>query len=144
MSILTKEGTGVAEEQTLKGKRVAVIQATVGDNWLTKDLPEAQAVRFPSYDAGIAALKTGGVEAFILDFTIAKKYAADNQADKFKVTKTIKTDIPHGFAVRKGNVELRNKLNDGLKQVIADGTWLRLHDQFIPDTPVPDQFKPAA
>src|SRR5687768_5671214 len=58
MSILTKEGTGVAEEQTLKGKRVAVIQATVGDNWLTKDLPEAQAVRFPSYDAGIAALKT--------------------------------------------------------------------------------------
>jgi polar amino acid transport system substrate-binding protein len=144
MSILTKEGTGVAEEATLKGKRVAVIQATVGDNWLTKDVPEAQAVRFPSYDTGIAALKTGGVEAFILDFTIAKKYAADNQADKFKVTQTIKTDIPHGFAVRKGNDELRNKLNDGLKQVIADGTWLRLHDQFIPDTPVPDQFKPTS
>jgi polar amino acid transport system substrate-binding protein len=144
MSILTKEGTGVTDEQTLKGKRIAVIQATVGDNYLTKSVPEAQAVRFPSYDAGIAALKTGGVEAFILDLTIGKKYAADNQADKFQVAKAIPTDIPHGFAVRKGNDELRNKLNDGLKQVIADGTWLRLHDQFIPDTPVPDQFKPAS
>jgi polar amino acid transport system substrate-binding protein len=144
MSILTKEGTGVDQQATLNGKRVGVIQATVGDNWLTKDVPGAQAVRFPSYDAGIAALKNTGVEAFILDFTIAKKYAADNAADKFKVTQTIKTEIPHGFAVRKGNDELRNKINDGLKQVIADGTWLRLHDRFIPDTPVPDQFKPTS
>jgi polar amino acid transport system substrate-binding protein len=141
MSILTKDGTGVSDENSLKGKRVAVIQATVGDNFLTKHLPEAQAVRFPSYDTGIAALKNGGVEAFILDLTIGKKYAADNG---FKVTKAITTDIPHGFAVRKGNNELRDKLNNGLKQAIADGTWLKLHDKFIPDTPVPAQFKPAA
>ncbi|WP_132110934.1 ABC transporter substrate-binding protein [Actinocrispum wychmicini] len=141
MSILTTDGAGVSDENSLKGKRVAVIQATVGDNYLTKQLPEAQAVRFPTYDAGIAALKSGGVQAFVLDLTIAKKYAADNG---FKVTKAITTDVPHGFAVRKGNTELRDKLNSGLKQVIADGTWLKLHDKFIPDTPVPAQFKPGA
>ncbi|MDQ3404626.1 MAG: ABC transporter substrate-binding protein, partial [Actinomycetota bacterium] len=143
ISILTKKGSAVSDVNSLDGKRVAVIQAAVGDRYLTTNVPGAQVVRFPTYDAALAGLRTGGVEGWVIDLTIAEKYVKDNPADDFAVTGTIEAkDLPHGFAVRKGNEALRTKLNDGLKAVIADGTWLRLHDRFIPSVPVPDKFKP--
>ncbi|MGA6163190.1 ABC transporter substrate-binding protein [Amycolatopsis magusensis] len=141
MSIQAKEGSPVTDESSLAGKRVAVIQATVGDKWLTTTVPAAQAVRFPDYAAALTALKTDSVDAYILDLTIAEKNVTDNPDAKLKVVKPFTTDVPHGFAVRKGNTELLGKLNEGLKQVIADGTWARLHQQFLPTAPAAPEFQ---
>ncbi|RZQ65268.1 ABC transporter substrate-binding protein [Amycolatopsis suaedae] len=141
MSIQTKEGSPVTDEASLAGKRIAVIQGTVGDRWLTTTVPAAQAVRFPDYAAALGALKSGSVEGYILDLTIAEKNVAANPDVKLKVTKSFTTDVPHGFAVRKGNGELLGKLNAGLEQVIADGTWARLHQQFLPSAPVDPRFQ---
>ncbi|WP_328605229.1 ABC transporter substrate-binding protein [Amycolatopsis sp. NBC_00345] len=138
MSIQAKQGTPVTGEQGLAGKRVAVIQATVGDNWLTTKVPAAQAVRFPDYASALTALKTGAVDAYILDQSIAEKNVAANPG--LVVVKSFTTDVPHGFAVKKGDSELLGKLNDGLSQVVKDGTWLKLHRQFLPTAPVPAGF----
>ncbi|WP_026423431.1 ABC transporter substrate-binding protein [Actinokineospora inagensis] len=142
ISVLSKDKT-ITDAKLLSGKRVAVIQATVGDKYLGANVPGAQVVRFPSYDSAIAGLRNGTVDAWVVDLTIAEKYAKDDPA--LSVTTTIAAnDLPHGFAVRRGNDQLRAKLNDGLHAVIADGTWLRLHDKFIPSVPVPDEFKPKS
>ncbi|WP_329069228.1 ABC transporter substrate-binding protein [Amycolatopsis sp. NBC_01480] len=138
MSIQAKQGTPITGEQALAGKRVAVIQATVGDNWLTTKVPAAQAVRFPDYASALAALKTGAVDAYILDQSIAEKNVAANPG--LVVVQSFTTDVPHGFAVKKGDTQLLGKLNDGLSQVIKDGTWLKLHRQFLPTAPVPAGF----
>lgn len=141
MSIEAKQGTPVTDEKGLAGKRVAVIQATVGDKWLTSTVPDAQAVRFPDYAAALTALKTGAVDAYILDQSIAEKNVTDNPAAKLVVVKSFVTDVPHGFAVQKGNAELLGKIDAGLKQVISDGTWFKLHQQFLPTAPVPAGFQ---
>jgi polar amino acid transport system substrate-binding protein len=141
MSIQAKQGTPVTDEKGLAGKRVAVIQATVGDHWLGATVPTAQAVRFPDYAAALAALKTGAVDAYILDQSIAEKNVTDNPAAELVVVKSFVTDVPHGFAVKKGNTELLGKIDAGLKQVISDGTWLKLHQQFLPTVPVPAGFQ---
>ncbi|WP_290050501.1 ABC transporter substrate-binding protein [Amycolatopsis solani] len=141
MSIQAKQGTPVTDEKGLAGKRVAVIQATVGDHWLTSTVPAAQAVRFPDYAAALTALKTGSVDAYILDQSIAEKNVTDNPDAKLVVVKSFVTDVPHGFAVKKGNADLLKKVDDGLKQVISDGTWLKLHQQFLPTAPVPAGFQ---
>lgn len=143
MSIQTVEGSPITDENTLAGRRIAVIQGTVGDNWLTTNAPEAQAVRFPDYAAALGALKSGAVDGYILDLTIAEKNVAENPEARLAVTKSFTTDIPHGFAVRKGNDELLGKLDEGLRQVIADGTWQRLHEEFLPNAPVPAEFAAA-
>ncbi|MFE0020455.1 transporter substrate-binding domain-containing protein [Amycolatopsis sp. NPDC059021] len=140
MSIQAKQGSPITEEKGLSGKRVAVIQATVGDKWLTSTVPDAQPVRFPDYAAALTALKTGAVDAYVLDQSIAEKNVTENPDAKLAVVKSFTTDVPHGFAVRKGNADLLTKLNDGLKQVIKDGTWLKLHQQFLPTAPVPAGF----
>lgn len=143
LGIEAKETAGITDENSLAGKRIGVVQGTVSDNWLASNAPTAQAVRFPNDAAALSALKTGAVDGAVFDQATAEDYAKNNPDAKLKVTKAIVTTIPHGFAVRKGNTELIQKLNDGIKKVVADGTWVKVHDQFEPTAPVPAEFKPG-
>ncbi|OXM52384.1 ABC transporter substrate-binding protein [Amycolatopsis alba] len=141
LGIEAREGTGITDENSLAGKRIGVVQGTVSDSWLVANAPTAQAVRFPQDAATLAALKTGAIDGAIFDQATAEDYAAKNPDAKLKVVKAITTTIPHGFAVKKGNAELAGKINAGLKAVIADGTWERVHQRFEPNAPVPAEFK---
>lgn len=96
---------------------------------------------YTGYAPALAALKSGAVDAYILDQTIAETNVKESTDTKLKVVKSFTTDVPHGFAVKKGNTELLTKINEGLKQVIADGTWVSLHQRFLPTAPVPAEFK---
>ncbi|MBB4687513.1 ABC transporter substrate-binding protein [Amycolatopsis jiangsuensis] len=139
LGIEAKPAAGVSDENSLAGKRVGVVQGTVSDTWLGANAPTAQAVRFPNDAAVVGALNSGGVAAAVFDQVSAEDYAKKNPG--LKVAKVITTTIPHGFAVRKGNSELLNKLNDGIKKVVADGTWQKMHQRFEPGLPVPADFK---
>jgi polar amino acid transport system substrate-binding protein len=141
LGIEAKETAGITDEDSLSGKRVGVVQGTVSDTWLGTNAPAAQAVRFPNDAAALSALKTGAVDGAVFDQATAEDYAKNNPDAKLKVTKAITTTIPHGFAFKKGNTELIGKINDGLKKVIADGTWVKVHDRFEPTAPVPAEFK---
>ncbi|MFJ7211405.1 ABC transporter substrate-binding protein [Amycolatopsis sp. NPDC098790] len=141
LGIAARDTAGITDENSLSGKRIGVVQGTVSDNWLASNAPAAQAVRFPNDAAALSALKTGAVDGAVFDQATAEDYAKNNPG--LKVAKSIVTTIPHGFAVKKGDDELVNKLNDGIKKVVADGTWLKVHDQFEPTAPVPAEFKPG-
>jgi polar amino acid transport system substrate-binding protein len=141
LGIEAKETAGITDENSLAGKRIGVVQGTVSDTWLGSNAPTAQAVRFPNDAAALSALKTGAVDGAVFDQVTAEDYAKNNPDAKLKVAKAITTTIPHGFAFKKGNTDLINKINDGLKKVIADGTWVKVHDQFEPTAPVPAEFK---
>ncbi|MFF0146532.1 amino acid ABC transporter substrate-binding protein (PAAT family) [Amycolatopsis sulphurea] len=139
LGIEAKPEAGVSDENSLSGKRVGVVQGTVSDTWLAANAAAAQAVRFPNDAAVVSALTSGGIAAAVFDQVSAEDYAKKNPG--LKVTKVITTTIPHGFAVRKGNNELLAKLNDGIKKVIADGAWQKVHQRFEPGQPVPADFK---
>ncbi|QWF80842.1 ABC transporter substrate-binding protein [Amycolatopsis sp. CA-230715] len=140
LSIEVKEGSPITDEKSLSGKRIGVVQGTASDAWLGATAPSAQIVRFPNDAAALSALKTAAVDGSVFDQATAESYQKANPAEKLKIAKSFTTDTPHGYAVKHGNSELLGKLNDGLKQVIADGTWLKLHQQFMPTAPVAPQF----
>lgn len=140
LGIEAPEGSSITDEKTLSGKRIGVVQGTVSDSWLADTAPDAQAVRFPNDAAALSSLKTKAVDGAIFDLATAEIYAAENPDAKLVVVKSITTDLPHGFAVRKGNDELLKKLNDGLNEVIDNGTWERLHKEFEPNAPTPPEF----
>ncbi|GAA1985100.1 ABC transporter substrate-binding protein [Amycolatopsis minnesotensis] len=140
LSIEVKDGSSITDEKSLSGKRISVVQGTASDAWLTATVPAAQIVRFPNDAAALSALKTAAVDGSVFDQATAESYQKDNPNEKLKITKSFTTETPHGYAVKHGNSELLGKLNDGIKQAIADGTWLRLHQQFMPNAPVAPQF----
>ena len=140
LGVEASEGSPVRDENTLGGHRIGVVQGTVSDTWVAEHEPTAQIVRFPNDAAALSALKTKSVDGAVFDLATADAYAKENPDAKLKVVHSITTDLPHGYAFRKGNTELINKVNAGLKQVIKDGTWEKLHKRFEPNAPTPAEF----
>ncbi|MFI5496011.1 ABC transporter substrate-binding protein [Actinoplanes sp. NPDC051859] len=125
----------------LAGKRVVVVQGTVQDDYASgKGL---NPVRVPDYNGAINQLKAGTADAWIAPAEIGEKSAADSNS-KIKVAAKELSPAPTAYAVAKGNDKLREALNKGLDEVIADGTWKKLQEQYYPGRPVPADFKPGS
>jgi polar amino acid transport system substrate-binding protein len=143
LAIQVKQTSTITDQNSLAGKRVGVVQGTASETWVAANVPTAQLVRFPNDSASLGALKTDAVDATVFDEDTAEAYVKANPDAHLKVAKAFVTTTPEGFAFKKGNTDLINKINDGLKKAIADGTWERLHKQFIPNAPAPAEFLPA-
>jgi polar amino acid transport system substrate-binding protein len=134
-------GSPIKGFDELKGKRVVVVQGTVQDDYATKE--GLDPVRVPDYNGAINQLKAKTADAWISPAEIGEKSANDSGGKITLVEKQL-SSAPTAFAVAKGNDALREALNKGLDQVIEDGTWTRLQEQYYPGRPVPDTFKPGS
>jgi polar amino acid transport system substrate-binding protein len=54
------------------------------------------------------------------------------------------SSAPTAFAIAQDNPAFLGALNKALDEVIKDGTWTRLQDQYYPGRPVPTGFKPGS
>ncbi|MEU4595051.1 ABC transporter substrate-binding protein [Micromonospora aurantiaca (nom. illeg.)] len=134
-------GSSITGFDQLAGKRVVVVQGTVQDDYATKQ--NLDPVRVPDYNSAINQLKAGTADAWIAPAEIGDKSAADSNG-KIKVAAKQLSPTPTAYAVAKGDDKLREALNKGLDEVIADGTWSRLQAEYYPGRPVPAGFKPGS
>jgi polar amino acid transport system substrate-binding protein len=134
-------GSPVKSFDQLDGKRVVVVQGTVQDDYATGR--KLNPVRVPDYNGALNQLKAGTADAWIAPAEIGEKSAKDS-AGKITLAQKQLSPAPTAFAVAKGNDRLREALNRGLDEVISDGTWSRLQDQYYPGRPVPIDFKPGS
>jgi polar amino acid transport system substrate-binding protein len=134
-------GSDIKSFDQLKGKRVAVVQGTVQDDYATKG--GLNPVRVPDYNSALNQLKSGTAQAWVAPAEIGEKTAKDSGG---KVTLAAKqlSSAPTAFAVAPGNTAFRKALNTALDQVIKDGTWSKLQEQYYPGRPVPKDFKPGS
>lgn len=139
LGVLAPAGTVISDEKSLAGKRIGVVGTTMSDTWLVANQPAAQVVRFPNDAAVIRALRAEHLDGALFDQANAGHYAAEDPA--LAVTTIFDAKVPQGYAVAKGNGALLTKLNRGLRQVIAEGTWVSLHQRFEPDAVVPKEFQ---
>ncbi|WP_410812066.1 ABC transporter substrate-binding protein [Micromonospora sp. 067-2] len=134
-------GSPITNFDQLTGKRVVVVQGTVQDDYATGK--QLNPVRVPDYNGAINQLKAGTADAWIAPAEIGEKSAADSSG-KITVAAKQLSPAPTAFAVAKGSDKLREALNKGLDEVIADGTWSRLQSQYYPGRPIPADFKPGS
>jgi polar amino acid transport system substrate-binding protein len=142
LTLLSTTDSGVSSRDDLAGKRLGVVQGTLQENYAVKNFPDAELVRFPDNNSAIAALNNGTIQAHFLDYESTKAYI--EQHGLVSVEDIPSFDAPAGFAVKKGNDELREALNDGLAEAMEDGTWKELYQKWFPGSPMPDQYLPEA
>jgi polar amino acid transport system substrate-binding protein len=145
--IAVKESSKVAKFDDLKKLKVGVQTGTTGDEAVTKLLGKASTAikRFESTPLALKELEAGGVDAVVADNGVVVNYVTNNPNAKFK-TVNDKAFVPeqYGFAVKKGNAELLGKLNKGLGEIKADGTYAQIYAKYFGAAPAAATPAPAA
>jgi|GEM_PF-161672 len=87
--------------------------------------PTKQIKEFPELTLAVQALISKQADAVVIDIYSAIDPLDENRG-KLKVTGKPFGDAFLGFAFRKGDLELREAFNAGLKAIYEDGTWSKL------------------
>jgi len=132
--IAVKAESKVARFDDLKPLKVGVQTGTTGDEAISKlqGKNSANIRRFESTPLALKELEAGGVDAVVADNGVVINYVANNTGTKFKTVSDAAFVPEHyGIPVKKGNAELLAKLNKGLADIKADGTYDRIHAKYL-------------
>lgn len=142
LTVLTPEDSGVGDVEDLAGRRIGVVQGSLQEAYAVKNFTEADIVRFPDNNTAVSGMNSGSVDAHFLDYEAAKDYM--EQYGHVSAADIPSFDAPAGFAVAKGNEELRDDLTAALHEAMEDGTWKELYEKWFPGSPMPEQYLPSA
>lgn len=89
-----------------------------------------EAVILDGFDTCMLQLTNGDVDAVVVGAEIAKSYVNSTEG-KVKIVGDIMNSETYGLAVQKGNSELLEKINQGLKNIQENGTYDELIAKWI-------------
>ncbi|WP_431098304.1 basic amino acid ABC transporter substrate-binding protein [Polaromonas aquatica] len=136
--IAVKKDSKIAKFNDLKKLKVGVQNGTTGDEVITKlqgkDSPNIK--RFEATPLALKELEAGGVDAVVADNGVVEHYVNNNSGTQFKtIADASFAPEQYGLAVKKGNTELLEKLNKGLADIKADGTYDKIYAQYFGKAP---------
>ncbi|MFC3963638.1 ABC transporter substrate-binding protein/permease [Nocardia jiangsuensis] len=141
-SLVTPAGSAIRSFADLRpDTRIAVVQGTVQDEFVVNQLG-LDPVKFPDYNTAYANLKSGQVDVWVAPS--AQADGAIAPGDPITIAEnTFSLDNFVGYAAAKTNQPLLDALNSGLDAVIADGTYARLYQDWVPRE-LPPGWKPGS
>jgi len=135
-AVIAKPDSGVEVKSLddLKNYDFAVQTGTTMDEWATKQVQEgklkdSQVHRYSDVNAGVLDLKNGRVQAFLMDGPVAYEKAKELGLEVL-LDVDLETSADPAIAVPKGS-ELKDKLNQIIKEIKEDGTLEKLENQWI-------------
>ncbi|MFC9277668.1 transporter substrate-binding domain-containing protein [Streptomyces collinus] len=131
-AVLVDKSSGVDSlaDVKAKGKKLGAQAQTTGEDYAKSKGYDP--VSFESSDAVLNGLRTGQVQAVVIDYPVVQGWLKDKaNADKFKVVDNLKTGEQYGFTVKKGNTALREAIDKALRDAKADGTYKKIYEQWI-------------
>ncbi|MEQ4512874.1 MAG: transporter substrate-binding domain-containing protein [Dickeya sp.] len=126
----------------LRGKSIAVQQGTIQETYANKYwLPAGVNVKsYPDQDAIYEDLRAGRVDgALCPSVSLIFSFLQTPQGKDFELKGPEITDdglfsIGSAYGIRKGDTETQQLLNQGLQNIINDGTFLRIKTRYFRDT----------
>lgn len=115
-----------------EGTRVAVQTGTTGEIWARENLETkgAQIMGYALIPDCFGAMLAGDVDAIIADFQVAADYAKDPTRNA-QIVEQIETGEQYGIAFPKGNEAVRDDINEGLREVIDNGTYTEIYKKWF-------------
>jgi len=136
--VIVAEDSAIASLDDLKGDGTmtfGVQQDTTGDIYASDTVEKGgygaeNVVRYKTGADAVQALKTGKVDAVIIDNEPAKSFVAANEG--LKILDGEWTLENYAIAINKENTALLNAVNNALAELTADGTVASIIDKYIP------------
>ncbi|MFG3615042.1 glutamate ABC transporter substrate-binding protein [Nocardia sp. NPDC047654] len=114
----------------LKGKKVCSVKGSTPAQNIEKNFPDTQLQTNDTYSLCLEGLRAGSWDAVTTDDIILAGYAAQSSG-AFKVVGKPFTTENYGIGLKKGDKELRDKINDAIEAMIADGSWKKAFDSTV-------------
>ena len=136
--VIVKSDSAIKSLDDLKGDgsmKFGVQQDTTGDIYASDTVENGgygkdNVVRYKTGADAVQALKTGKVDAVIIDNEPAKSFVSANEG--LSILDGSWVEENYAIAIAKENKELLEKVNGALKELIADGTVKAIIDKYIP------------
>ncbi len=128
--VLVKTGSGIAKLADLNGKIVVVQDGSSGAEAIEDYAKEQQKTnpsfafkdlrKVPEYATAYSMLESGAVDAIGLDSAVARRFL-EKAAGKMAILDEIVLKEEFGIGFKKGNTELRDQVQETLKEMVRDG-----------------------
>lgn len=116
---IVKQDSKIEDLSGINNKKIAVQLGTVADSYVTEEKIASEIVRQKKYLSMIEDLKANKVDLVIMDELPAKEILKTNT--NLKLLDGYVFEDSYGIAVKKGNTELLNKINEVLMNLMNDG-----------------------
>lgn len=129
-----KSGVKSLEDIRTMKKKLGAQAETTGESYVKEQ--GFDPVAFESSDAVLNGLRTGQVDAVVIDYPVVQGWLKDKaNAAEFALGQNIETGEQYGFPVKKGNDKLRTAIDKAITDARADGTYDKLYEQWIGPLP---------
>jgi len=119
--IVNASADTVKTNEDIADKIVGVQQGNIADIWMTNNYPDAQVKRYTKFVQAAEDLKNNKIDAIVMDLYPAQELVATNPELKILDEENPVFVDQYAIAVKKGNQELLDQINEVIDQLIADG-----------------------
>ncbi|MEG0295776.1 MAG: cysteine ABC transporter substrate-binding protein [Clostridium sp.] len=120
LGLVSADGTPINSVDDLKGKKLIVNKGTTADAYFTKNYPEIELLKYEHNTEAFEALKDGRGVALAHDNTLLFAWVRENKGYSVGVKVLGDQDVI-APAVKKGNVELQEWVNQELDKLGKEG-----------------------
>lgn len=129
-SLLVKaDNTDITGKDSLaNNKKLCSVKGSTPAQKIKDEFPSVQLQEYPNYSACVEALKNGAIDAVTTDEVILAGFAAQTPG-VFKVVGDTFSTEKYGIGLKKGDTELRTKINDAITKMETDGEWAKAFEK---------------
>lgn len=129
-SIIVNQGSNIKSVDDLSEKtKIGVQLGTTGDIYAKDDFGDEAVQEYDKGADAVQALIAGKIDCVIIDNEPAKSFVAANEG--LEILKTSYAEEDYAICFKKDNTEFQTKVNDALKELIADGTLQKIVNKYI-------------
>ncbi|MFC6153611.1 ABC transporter substrate-binding protein [Nocardioides yefusunii] len=127
-SLLVPADSDVKTLADLKGKKIGTMGTSTGEKYATANAKDADIVSFPDDGKMFQALKAKQVDALLQDIEVNALHQTDGT---FTIVETYPTGESYGLAVKKGNTELLEAVNESLQGLRDSKKYDEIHAEYF-------------
>ncbi len=127
--VIVPEDSDIASVDDLAGKKIGVQLSTTGDIYCTDDFGEENVEEYNKGNDAVMALKSGKVDAVVIDNEPAKSYVEANEGLKILDTEYVTEE--YAAALNKNNTELLEQINKALAELKSEGKLDEIINKYI-------------
>jgi polar amino acid transport system substrate-binding protein len=129
---LVKKGSPIKSIKDINGKRIAAQQGSTNARIIRERAPKAQLREFPDQPAAFQALLQGQVDAYTNDgIQLAGLKSKSPNPAQWEIVGEPYSYEPYGMALRKGDADFRNVINDALMLGIESGKFFEIYEKWF-------------